>query len=186
MVHGSARALLTVINDVLDFSKIEANRLDIEHLPFNLPQVLRHALSPLQPKAAQQQLTLNSITAPGLSEWVLGDAGRLRQVLVNLVGNAVKFTEGGSVDVEVALVDAEPGQPVDSQRIRFTVTDTGIGMTDQQVAQVFEAFSPGRFVHFAQVWRHRVGVDHFCPTGGADGRSTPCTQPTGQGQYLLV
>ena len=141
MVHGSARALLTVINDVLDFSKIEANRLDIEHLPFNLPQVLRHALSPLQPKAAQQQLTLNAHTAPGLSEWVVGDAGRLRQVLVNLVGNAVKFTEGGSVDVEVALVDAEPGQPVDSQRIRFTVTDTGIGMTDQQVAQVFEAFS---------------------------------------------
>ena len=141
MVHGSARALLTVINDVLDFSKIEANRLDIEHLSFNLPQVLRHALSPLQPKAAQQQLTLDAHTAPGVSEWVVGDAGRLRQVLVNLVGNAVKFTEGGSVHVEVAVVDAEPGQAVEAQRVRFTVTDTGIGMTDQQVALVFEAFS---------------------------------------------
>ncbi|MBY0463332.1 MAG: response regulator [Burkholderiales bacterium] len=143
MVHGSARALLTVINDVLDFSKIEANRLDLEHLPFNLPQVLRHALLPLQPKAKQQQLELTSHAAPDVGEWVVGDAGRLRQVLVNLVGNAVKFTEGGSVHLGVSLADTQPGGPLDTraQRLRFTVADTGIGMSDKQVASVFEAFS---------------------------------------------
>ncbi len=143
MVHGSARALLTVINDVLDFSKIEANRLDIEHLPFNLPQVLRHALSPLQPKAAQQRLELASDMAPDVADWVVGDAGRLRQVLVNLAGNAVKFTEGGSVHVSVTLAAPPPGSLADAttQRVRFTVTDTGIGMSEQQLASVFEAFS---------------------------------------------
>ncbi len=143
MVHGSARALLTVINDVLDFSKIEANRLDIEHQPFNLPQVLRHALSPLQPKAAQQQLVLASDITPGVADWVVGDAGRLRQVLVNLVGNAVKFTEGGSVHVSVTLAEPVTGNLSNTtiQRIRFMVTDTGIGMSEPQLASVFEAFS---------------------------------------------
>ena len=143
MVYGSARALLSVINDVLDFSKIEANRLDIEHLPFNLPQVLRHALSPLQPKAAQQQLALTSDVAPAVAEWLVGDAGRLRQVLVNLVGNAVKFTEGGGVHVGVTLADPVTGMPAQpgTQLTRFTVTDSGIGMTEQQLASVFEAFS---------------------------------------------
>ena len=142
MVHGSARALLTVINDVLDFSKIEANKLDIEHLSFDLPQVLRHALAPLQTKASQHHLLLASHTGPGVADWVVGDAGRLRQVLVNLVGNAVKFTEGGEVQVEVTRVD----RPVDAAAacdhwVRFTVTDTGIGMSEEQVASVFEAFS---------------------------------------------
>ncbi|HRK39420.1 MAG TPA: ATP-binding protein [Burkholderiaceae bacterium] len=142
MVHGSARALLTVINDVLDFSKIEANKLDIEHLPFDLPQVLRHALAPLQTKATQQHLTLASKTGPGVTEWVVGDAGRLRQVLVNLVGNAVKFTEGGEVSVEVTRVERPTNATAAcDQWVRFAVTDTGIGMSAEQVASVFEAFS---------------------------------------------
>jgi PAS domain S-box-containing protein len=142
MVHGSARALLTVINDVLDFSKIEANKLDIEHQPFDLQQVLRHALAPLQTKASQQQVSLVSQMDPGLAEWVQGDAGRLRQVLVNLAGNAVKFTEQGEVRVEVnRVVRPADATAAGDHWVRFTVSDTGIGMSAEQVASVFEAFS---------------------------------------------
>ncbi|HEX5783451.1 MAG TPA: ATP-binding protein [Burkholderiaceae bacterium] len=142
MVQSSARALLTVINDVLDFSKIEANRLDIEHIVFNLPQVVRHALAPLQHRANHTGLTLESRLGRGvgdaLHEWRVGDPARLRQVLVNLVGNALKFTEVGSVLLTVTAVDPSPqGAAV----LRFSVTDTGIGMTPEQLASVFNAFS---------------------------------------------
>ena len=142
MVQSSAKALLTVINDVLDFSKIEANRLDIEHIVFNLPQAVRHALAPLQHRAENTGLVLVSRlgldAGKGLHEWRVGDPARLRQVLVNLVGNALKFTEAGSVTLTVEDVTApSSGESV----LRFSVSDTGIGMTDEQLATVFNAFS---------------------------------------------
>jgi len=99
-------------------------------------------LAPLQTRASQQHVSLASHVGPGLAEWVQGDAGRLRQVLVNLAGNAVKFTERGEVRVEVSRV-ARPSDATAAgdHWVRFTVTDTGIGMSAEQVASVFEAFS---------------------------------------------
>lgn len=136
MVHTSARSLLTVINDILDFSKIEANKLDIEHLPFNLPQLMRHALAPLKLRAEDRDLALDVAVDPAAPEWLLGDAGRLRQVLLNLVGNAIKFTEAGRVTVQVGFL-ASAAAPL----IRFSVQDTGIGIAPERLASVFDAFS---------------------------------------------
>jgi PAS domain S-box-containing protein len=136
MAQASAKSLLTVLNDILDFSKIEANKLDIEHLVFHLPQVLRHSLAPLKPRADSLELALVTEVAPDVPEWLTGDPGRLRQVLVNLVGNAVKFTEAGQVRVTVSRVATAP-----QQVIRFTVSDTGIGIAPARLATVFDAFS---------------------------------------------
>ena len=137
MVHTSAKALLTVINDILDFSKIEANKLDIEHQPFNLPQLMRHALAPLKHRAEGRDLVFRIDVAPAVPEWVVGDADRLRQVLLNLVGNAVKFTEQGHVTVHVAVVSSGATPPV----WRFAVQDSGIGIAPERQASVFDAFS---------------------------------------------
>jgi len=138
MVHASARSLLTVINDILDFSKIEANKLDIQHLPLNVPQLVRHALAPLKLRAEGRDLRLSIECDPAAPEWVLGDAGRLGQVLLNLVGNAIKFTEEGTVAVRVTAV---PGEAADQPMLRFSVQDTGIGIAPERLASVFDAFS---------------------------------------------
>jgi signal transduction histidine kinase/CheY-like chemotaxis protein len=143
MVHASARSLLTVINDVLDFSKIEARKLDIEAVVFHLPQVVRHATAPLAHTAQARALSLLAEVDAELPPWRLGDPGRLRQVLLNLVGNAVKFTERGEVRLRVGRVpEASPdGQNAPGQRLRFSVSDTGIGIAPEQLDSVFEAFS---------------------------------------------
>ena len=143
MVHTSAKSLLTVINDILDFSKIEANKLDIEHIVFNLPQVVRHALAPLQVRARHQGLALNMHLESDVPEWLTGDPGRLRQVLLNLVGNAIKFTETGSVTVDVRHVPrVGPGSAdLRANRLRLSVRDTGIGIEPHRLASVFDAFS---------------------------------------------
>jgi PAS domain S-box-containing protein len=138
MVHTSARSLLTVINDILDFSKIEANKLDIEHLPFNLSQVIRHTLAPLKLRAGGRDIPLHTELAPSLPEWVAGDADRLRQVLLNLVGNAVKFTDSGHVTLGVEVLSATPSTHA---LLRFSVQDTGIGIAPDRLASVFDAFS---------------------------------------------
>ena len=142
MVHSSAKSLLTVINDILDFSKIEANKLDIEHIAFNLPQMVSHALMPLQVRAKAQGLELVMNVASDVPEWLTGDPGRLRQVLLNLVGNAIKFTETGSVVVDVSQVLVEP-RASDTVRhaLRWSVRDTGIGIEPEHLAMVFDAFS---------------------------------------------
>jgi PAS domain S-box-containing protein len=142
MVYSSARSLLTVINDILDFSKIEANRLDIETITFNLPQMLRHAIAPLRHKAESAGLQLLCDQAAAVPEWLLGDPGRLRQVLLNLVGNAVKFTETGQIKLRVTRQrPAVQEQTTEQAWLRFSVSDTGIGIPPERLATVFDAFS---------------------------------------------
>ena len=146
MVQSSAHALLTVINDVLDFSKIEANRLDIERIPFDLGQAVRHAMAPLRHRAKRAGLELQADLPQRLPLWRLGDPARLRQVLVNLVGNSIKFTEAGHVTLTVEPVPAPvgagaSGEPPVAEWLQFEVSDTGIGMTPEQQEKVFEAFA---------------------------------------------
>src|SRR5262249_27514 len=107
LVKSSGEALLTVINDVLDFSKIEAGKLDIDPAPFLLRDHLGDALKSLAVRAHGKGLELAWCVAEGVPDWVVGDAGRLRQVLVNLVGNAVKFTDAGEVVVSVSRETTE-------------------------------------------------------------------------------
>ena len=133
LIQSSAASLLRLIDDVLDFSKIEAGRLSLEHVPFDLHAALREIVELLRFRAGEQGTELGLAIRPEVPEWVLGDPGRLRQVLTNLVGNAVKFTAGGTVDVEVErLADG---------RVRFHVHDTGIGIPQEARDRLFSLFS---------------------------------------------
>jgi PAS domain S-box-containing protein len=137
MVKLSADALLTVINDILDFSKIEAGKLDLDAIPFNLRDHLAQTLKPLALRAHQKGLELTCDTRPGLPEEIVADPTRLRQILVNLVGNAIKFTERGEVGLAVSL----ESWTEDSAELHFTVHDTGIGIPPDKQKIIFEAFS---------------------------------------------
>jgi len=137
VIRQSADALLTVINDILDFSKIEAGRLPIERVPFQLGDLVEDVAELLASRAEERGLDLVVELASNLPEWVLGDPTRLRQILVNLGGNGVKFTEAGSVRIAVrALKMGGTGMA----RLVIEVVDTGIGMTPEQTARLFAPF----------------------------------------------
>jgi len=138
-VHRSAEMLLHIINDILDFSKIEAGRLELEVVDFVLHEVVEEVLELLAPEAQRRRLELTSALAEGLPRVVRGDPGRLRQILTNLAGNAVKFTEQGEVSVHVDAVS----EADDVVTIRFSVIDSGIGITPEQRARLFQPFSQG-------------------------------------------
>jgi len=131
----SAQSLLHLINGVLDFSKIEAHKLELEILPFDLPELLAQLTAPLRVKAEQRGLVLAIEVAAGVPARVLGDQSRVRQILLNLVENAVKFTATGTVTLAVQRVPGVPGA------LRFDVTDTGIGIPTDKHQLIFEAFS---------------------------------------------
>jgi signal transduction histidine kinase/DNA-binding response OmpR family regulator len=136
-VKSSAESLMTIINDILDFSKIEARRLDLEMVPFNLRSSMEDIMQTLAFRASEKGLELACSLPVDIPETVVGDPGRIRQVIVNLVGNAVKFTEKGEV---VASVTYQQFGEVEAE-FHFTVTDTGIGIPPGKQARIFEAFS---------------------------------------------
>jgi signal transduction histidine kinase/CheY-like chemotaxis protein len=140
MVKSSADALLRILNDILDFSKIEAGKLDLNPSPFALRAMLGETLQILALRAHQRSLELAWRVAPDVPDAIVGDAERLRQVIINLVGNAIKFTEAGEVTVEVARDDASGPAP-DSCVLRFAVRDTGIGIAPDKQALIFDAFA---------------------------------------------
>ncbi len=136
VVRSSADALLTLINDILDFSKIDADKLDLELLPFDVTETVHDALRTLALRAREKGLALLADVAPDLPARVVGDPARLRQVLINLLGNAIKFTEQGEVVLRVTTAPAEDGGAL----LHFAVTDTGIGIPPEKQADVFNAF----------------------------------------------
>jgi len=133
----SAEGLLTVINDILDFSKVEAGKLQIERVSFSLRESLTRNLKPLTVRAREKGLSLSLAIAPDVHDLVVGDPSRLRQIIVNLIGNAVKFTHSGTVSF---LVTRE-SQDEDSMMVRFTVKDTGIGIRLERQADIFSSFT---------------------------------------------
>ncbi len=136
-IQGSADALLTLVNDLLDFSKIEARKLQLDRVGFNLRDALEDSMRVLAPRAYQKGLELACHIHSDVPGALLGDPLRLRQIIVNLVGNAIKFTEHGEV---VLRVQAESRHNHNAQ-LRFSVTDTGIGIPPEKQAVIFEAFS---------------------------------------------
>jgi PAS domain S-box-containing protein len=136
MVRDSGDALLTVINDVLDFSKIEAGKMDLEYVEFPLRESVSTAIRSLALRAKTQGLDLTCHVAEDVPEYVVGDPGRLRQVLLNLVGNAIKFTEHGQVSLHVGAVESSDS----NLTIRFAVRDTGIGIPVEKQVLIFAAF----------------------------------------------
>jgi two-component system, sensor histidine kinase and response regulator len=133
----SAKSLLKILNDVLDFSKIESRRLELEAVPMALRDVVGDTLKTMAPAAHRKGLELIADIAPDVPEGVVGDPGRLGQVLTNLLSNAVKFTESGQVTVQVSVEASEPDEQV---RLRFAVCDTGIGIPADKHALIFESF----------------------------------------------
>jgi signal transduction histidine kinase/HPt (histidine-containing phosphotransfer) domain-containing protein len=131
----SAKALLTVINDILDFSKIEAGKLDIEQVPVDLRDLAEGVMATLQPVAEAKNVALQTKIAPNLPNWLSGDPVRLRQILFNLLGNAVKFT--GTDGIVTLALEVSEGE----RNLLIAVTDTGIGMTAEQLARLFQPFS---------------------------------------------
>ncbi len=137
IVKASADSLLTIVNDILDFSKIEARKMRLDPVPFNLRTSLEELIRSLTPSAGQKKLSLSLRTDEALPTYVIGDAIRLRQILLNVIDNAVKFTADGGVVLSVVPEDLHPDQAV----LRFSVTDTGIGISEDKQRTIFEAFS---------------------------------------------
>ncbi len=135
--RGSGEALLAIINDILDFSKIEAGRLEIEIIPFDLRQLVEDTVELLAESAQSKGLELTYRIDDAVPPAVRGDPGRIRQILMNLIGNAIKFTEHGEVTVRAGVDAARPGAAV----VRFEVADTGIGIPDEARGRLFHAFS---------------------------------------------
>jgi len=182
-IRDSAESLLVIINDILDFSKIDAGRLDLEIGEFELVPMVESVAEILAPRAAAKGLDLASFVPPGLRGPLLGDAGRLRQILLNLAGNAVKFTDSGSVTIllseepqEQHAVDSpDTGSAEDGILVRFEVRDTGIGIPQEERPRLFAMFtqvdsSPARrhggtglglaiCKRLAELMGGRIGVD---------------------------
>jgi signal transduction histidine kinase/DNA-binding response OmpR family regulator len=131
-IQASAEALLSIINDILDFSRMEAGRLDFERFPFDVGQLVEGVLDILAPRLVGIEIDLAGFVAPELHGSFMGDEGRIRQVLLNLVGNAIKFTQQGSVVVTAS---------VEKRGIRFEVRDTGIGIADDAKPSLFSMFT---------------------------------------------
>jgi CheY-like chemotaxis protein len=142
VVRYSGESLLTLINDILDFSKIEAGRFDLERAPFNVRDCVESALDLLAVKAGEKGLDLIYEVGDGVPADVSGDVTRLRQIIVNLVSNALKFTERGEVEVSVRLAPpAEPPLPEGQREMLFAVRDTGIGIPAEAQAKLFSSFT---------------------------------------------
>ncbi|MGQ9792676.1 MAG: CHASE4 domain-containing protein [Anaerolineae bacterium] len=136
MAQASAETLLALLNDILDLSKIEAGRLELDQVDFDLRQVVEQVIDIIAPRAAQRNLELTCRVDPAVPLYVRGDPLRLRQILVNLAGNSVKFTEQGEISVDVTLVD----QDAEKVEILCSVSDTGIGIPPDKLELIFDSF----------------------------------------------
>ncbi|SFJ33614.1 response regulator [Planctomicrobium piriforme] len=137
MAHQSAQALLRLLDDILDFSKIEAGKLELEQVEFSLQETVGRALRVMGVRAQEKGLELTCRIIPGTPDRLVGDPGRLQQVLLNLVSNAVKFTARGDIDVTIRSEAVSPN----SVRLHVAVSDTGIGIAPEDQARIFKAFS---------------------------------------------
>ncbi|MEL7638159.1 MAG: response regulator [Solidesulfovibrio sp.] len=138
MARHSARSLLTVLNDIVDYARIEVGALELAQTPFDLYDTVEEAVSVFRPLAVKKGLALEYRLIGDIPRTLVGDASRLRQILINLVGNAVKFTDSGSVILAVSAGDAAP---TGKTRLRFAVRDTGIGIPRDKIKAIFDSFT---------------------------------------------
>jgi len=136
-VQSSGESLLKIINDILDFSKMEAGKLSIEPISFDLQMAIEEVADLITPKAAEKNLELMIRFGAGVSRRVIGDPGRIRQIIINFAGNSIKFTHEGYILIGIEKVDADN----DSIKLRFFVTDTGIGISEDKLDKMFEKFT---------------------------------------------
>ena len=136
-IRQSGESLLRIINDVLDFSKLDAECMELENLAFDLHALLGYSIEIVAPRARAKAIQLNAEASPDLPRFIRADAGRLRQVVLNLLGNAVKFTEKGGVTLKACAVTRDDG----SAMLRVSVIDTGIGIAADRIERMFQSFS---------------------------------------------
>ena len=181
IIVKSGNALLTIINDILDFSKIDAGQLVLDPAPFALAEAIEDVATLISTRAKEKDLELIVRIQPGLADTYVGDVGRFRQIITNLIGNAVKFTDSGHV-----LVDASGERREGDTTIRIAVTDTGIGIPADKLASVFEKFSQ---VDSSSTRRHEgtgLGLAITSRLVADDGRRDRRRQHRRQGLDLLV
>jgi PAS domain S-box-containing protein len=143
-IRTSGEALLTIINDILDFSKIESGKMELEKSPFELAQCVEEALDLFAPTAAAKRLEIGYHVEPDVPPWIVGDVTRLRQIIVNLINNAIKFTPTGSISIHVSRIHLDPSvraTPAGRMRLEIAVQDTGIGIPQDRIDRLFKAFS---------------------------------------------
>ncbi|NLR76680.1 hybrid sensor histidine kinase/response regulator [Leeia aquatica] len=181
-VSTSGESLLALINDILDYSKIEAGHMDFEHIDFDSRLPFEDAIEVMASKAEEKHLQLVGLISPGLPPRLQGDPGRLRQVVINLLGNAIKFTDQGQVvlRVEVQLLNAERCM------LQFTVTDSGIGMSEDTLAKLFKPFSQADASTTRRFGGTGLGLS-ICQRiiQGMGGKITVSSQP-GQGSTFTI
>ncbi|MBE34407.1 MAG: hypothetical protein CMI16_02405 [Opitutaceae bacterium] len=142
MIRTSGVALSKLINDILDHSKIEAGKVEIEHSPYALHKCIEEVTALLEQEARDSGLTLKTKIATDVPVIVNGDETRLRQILTNLIGNALKFTEEGGVTIEISCSKSPPmNDGLCDMRLFFSITDTGIGIPSSKISQLFRPFS---------------------------------------------
>ena len=157
-IDTSAKSLLNLINDILDFSKIEAGKLDMDIVAFSLDDTMKKLADLLMIKtAAKKDLEVRFRVDPRIPDTLKGDPLRLNQILVNLGNNAVKFTDKGHITVSADMLARDKEQVV----LKFSVADSGIGMTPKTAGQTVQSIQPGRFLHHPEIRRHRAGPCHF-------------------------
>jgi len=179
-VRDSADALLALLDDILDLSKIEARKLQVERVEFDLRQLLQDTLKILAFRSSPSVLELACDVLDATPNFLIGDPSRLRQVLTNLIGNAIKFTKKGHVIVRVRPESITQNEAV----LLFSVSDTGIGIAEEKQKIIFEAFASRR-VNNTPLWWLRPRAYDFKSACSAHGRPYFRGEQTGEGQYLL-
>ena len=180
IIKSSGDALLAVINDILDFSKIEAGKLELDPIDFTPRDAIGDAANAVALRAHQKGLELIVDIDAAVPQTLRGDPGRLRQILLNLLGNAIKFTHQGEVVLRVTSAVATPPDVV----LHFSIRDTGIGIPLDRQQQHLRGLHAGRRLHDAQVWRHRPWPHHLVPVGAVDGWAYLGGERSRQGKHL--
>ena len=180
LVKSSGEALLSLVTDVLDFSKYEAGKLGLDCVEFSVRTLLREVLRPLALRASVSGLVFESAVDDAVPDQLIGDPTRIGQVLRNLVGNAIKFTNEGMVAVRVR------GESIQDSRVvlSFGITDTGIGIPREMHLTIFEPFTQADGSIHPQIWRDRPGAINMFRISGTDGRKNLGGERAGQGQHV--
>ena len=182
-IRSSGQHLLGIINEILDFSKIEAGKLAVESIEFDLDKVLENVSNLIAEKASDKGLELIFDIEPSVvSTRLKGDPLRLGQILINFCNNAVKFTDKGEVIIRAHVLDAVE----DGLVVKFSVSDTGIGMTAGANRASFPSVRASRYIDNAQIWRHRAWAGHLQTSSGVDGWRRWGDERAGQRKYILV
>jgi signal transduction histidine kinase/ActR/RegA family two-component response regulator len=177
-VRISSDRLIAVINDILDFSKIEAGRLDILSVPFNLPETLDRVLQILSTRASEKDLKLRCTVDPQIPEKIIGDPDRLMQIIINLVSNGIKFTDHGSITMQVSMKESQKNDKI---LLKFSITDTGIGIPKDKQKLIFKAFTQADSSHARKFGGTGLGLSISCKMASLMGGNIGMVSKEGHG-----